>query len=80
LFARDAEIGVVADVSVDNDGTIDAIRVRTDSPLGFGERIVEIPTSAFTVLHGIVVLDLTPEQIDQFPDADSADDSTRSTD
>jgi hypothetical protein len=58
----------------------DAIRVRTSSPLGFGERIVEIPISALTVLHGTVVLDLTPEQVDQFPDADSADDSTRSTD
>jgi hypothetical protein len=80
VFARDVEIGAVADVSVDNNGTIDAIRVRTSSPLGFGERIVEIPISAFTVLHGTVVLELTPEQVDQFPDADSADDSTRSTD
>jgi hypothetical protein len=80
VFARDAEIGAVADVSIDGNGTIDAIRVRTGSPLGFGERIVEIPASAFTVLHGTVVLDLTPEQVDQFPDADSADDSTRSTD
>jgi len=80
VFARDAEIGAVADVSIDGNGTIDAIRVRTSSPLGFGERIVEIPASAFTVLHGTVVLDLTPEQVDQFPDADSADDSNRSTD
>jgi hypothetical protein len=70
----------VADVSVDNDGNVDAIRIRTGSPLGFGERLVEIPTSAFTVLHGTVVLDLTPEQVDQFPDADGADDSARPTD
>ncbi len=80
VFARDAEIGAVSDLSVDDNGTIDAIRVRTGSPLGFGERTVEIPASAFAVLHGTVVLDLTPEEVDQFPDADSADGNTRSTD
>src|SRR5262245_38118333 len=79
VFARDTEIGAVADVSVDNNGTIDAIRIRTGSRLGFGERTVEIPASAFTVLHGTVVLGLTPEQVDQFPDADSTDNGTRST-
>jgi hypothetical protein len=77
VFARDAEIGAV---SIDENGKIDAIRVRTSSPLGFGERIVEIPASAFSVLRGIVVLELTPEQVNQFPDADSADDITRPTD
>src|SRR5262245_11634840 len=59
VFAGDAEIGFVAYVSLDDKGTINAIRVRTGSPLGFGERIVEIPASAFTIFRGTVVLELT---------------------
>jgi hypothetical protein len=69
VFAGDTEIGVVSDVAMREDGRIDGIRVRTASPLGFGERIVDIPASAFTVLRGTVVLDLTTEEVDQFPTA-----------
>ena len=69
VFAGDTEIGVVSDVSIQEDGRIDRIRVRTASPLGLGERVVEIPESAFSVLRGTVVLELTAEDVDHFPTA-----------
>jgi hypothetical protein len=69
VFAGDTEIGVVSDVSIREDGRIDRIRVRAASPLGIGERVVEIPESAFSVLHGTVVLELTAEDVDHFPSA-----------
>ena len=64
------EIGEVADVAFGEDGRPAKIRIRMPSPLGFGERIVEIPASAFTVLRDAVVLDLTEEDVDQFPTTD----------
>ena len=69
VSAGGEEIGVVSDVSIEADGRVDKIRVRTASPLGLGERIVEIPASAFTVLHGAVVLDLTADEVNEFPSA-----------
>src|SRR4029453_17112804 len=77
VFAGDTEIGVVADASVQEDGRIDRIRVRTASLLGFGERIIEIPESAFSVLHGTVILDLSAEEVDMFPSASIEVDSDR---
>jgi hypothetical protein len=69
VIAGGDEVGVVSDVSIAPDGKIDKIRVRTDFRLGFGERIVEIPTPAFTVLRDAVVLDLTADEVDALPDA-----------
>ena len=69
VIAGGDELGVVSDVSFAPDGKIDKIRVRTGFRLGFGERIVEIPTPAFTVLRDAVVLDLTADEVDAFPDA-----------
>lgn len=69
VIAGGDEVGVVSDVSIAPDGKIDKIRVRTGFRLGFGERIVEIPTPAFTVLRDAVVLDLTADEVDAFPDA-----------
>jgi hypothetical protein len=69
VIAGGDEVGVISDVSIAPDGKIDKIRVRTGFRLGFGERMVEIPTPAFTVLRDAVVLDLTAEEVDAFPDA-----------
>ena len=69
VIAGGEEVGVVSDVSIAPDGKIDKIRVRTGIRLGFGERIVEIPTPAFTGLRDAVVLDLTAEEVNAFPDA-----------
>jgi multidrug efflux pump subunit AcrA (membrane-fusion protein) len=69
VFAGDTEIGTVSDVLMQEDGRIEKIRVRTGSPLGLGERILEIPESAFTVRRGTVVLELTADEVDQFPSA-----------
>jgi hypothetical protein len=69
VIAGGDEVGVVSDVSTAPDGKVDKIRVRTGFRLGFGERIVEIPTPAFTVLRDAVVLDLTADEVDAFPDA-----------
>ena len=69
VSAGGEEIGVVSDVSIGAEGRIDKIRVRTPSPLGLGERIVEIPVPAFTILHGAVLLDLTAEEVNEFPSA-----------
>ena len=68
VIAGGDEVGVVSDVSFAPDGKIDKIRVRTGFRLGFGERIVEIPTPAFTVLRDAIVLDLTADEVDAFPD------------
>ena len=68
------EIGEVADVALGEDGRPAKIRIRMPSPLGFGERIVEIPASAFTVLRDTVVLDLTAEDVDQFPTTEMVSD------
>jgi hypothetical protein len=44
---RGAEIGEVADVSFDEDGQPDRLRVRISALLGFGERTVEVPRGAY---------------------------------
>ena len=61
------EIGEIADIALDEEGRLATIRIRMPSPLGFGERIVEIPAPALTVLRDAVVLDLTAEDLDLFP-------------
>jgi hypothetical protein len=63
---------VVSDASIDGEGRIDKIRVTTAAPLGFGERIVEIPAPAFTQLRDALVLDLTAEEVDAFPSGSAA--------
>ena len=69
VFAGGDEVGVVAEVLMGQEGRVDTIHVRTASPLGFGERLVEIPVPAFTVLRGAIVLDLTAEDVDNLPAA-----------
>ena len=69
VFAGTDEVGIVSDVSLDGNGQINKIRVRTASPLGFGERFIEIHPPAFTLLREAVVLDLRPSEVDQVPSA-----------
>ena len=65
VYASDGhEIGEVADVSVSEDGEIDAVRVKTGAFLGFGEHVLALSRGAFTVLRGAVVLDLPAEAIE----------------
>lgn len=69
VFAGGDEVGAVADVLMGQEGRVETIHVRTASPLGIGERLVEIPVPAFTVLRDAVVLDLTAEDVDNLPTA-----------
>ena len=61
------EIGSVADISFDEQGRPKRLLVATEANLGLGARTVNIPTGTFMVLRGAVVLDWTPEQVQQLP-------------
>jgi hypothetical protein len=77
VFAGIDEVGIVSDVSLDGNGQIDKIRVRTASPLGFGERFIEIHAPAFMLLHEAVVLDLSASEVDQIPSANEVNERTQ---
>jgi hypothetical protein len=62
------EIGEVADVSFDEDGQPDRLRVKTSSLLGFGERTVEVSRGTFMLLRGHVVLELSADELRSLPD------------
>ena len=65
VYASDGhEVGEVVDVSMSDDGEIDAVRVKTGAFLGFGEHVLALPKDDFTVLRGAVVLDLPAEAIE----------------
>ena len=77
VFAADGiKVGQVVDVSTTDDDRIDKVRIKTASPLGFGERIVEIPSTAF-VVRGRVVLDLSAGEVDAFPSVSTERDRER---
>jgi len=68
VFAADGpEIGQVADVSFDDEGRPQQLRMTTGAILGFGVRTIEIPKGAFTALRGAVVLDLPIEAVQLLP-------------
>jgi len=58
------EVGTVANIALDEDKLFDALLMKTSSSLGFGERTVRIPGSAFIALRGSVVLDLPAQSMD----------------
>jgi len=63
VFAADGTlVGEVADVLV-IDSRIVRIRVKTDVPLGIGERVVELQDDAFTAVKGAVALKLTAKEL-----------------
>ena len=78
VFAADGvKVGQVVDVSTTDDGRIDKVRITTASPLGFGERTVEIPPTAFVVRGRVVVLDLSAGEVDAFPSVSTEEDRER---
>ena len=70
VFTGDgSQVGEVAAVSVDPDGTISEMRMNAPSPLGLGQRTVVLPLQSVIVLQGAVVLDLSPSEVDALPSA-----------
>jgi sporulation protein YlmC with PRC-barrel domain len=79
VYASDGhEVGEVVDVSMSRDGEVDAVRIKTGTFLGLGERVLTLPKGNFMALRGAVVLDvpaeaietLSPLQSDGTPDRD----------
>lgn len=69
------EIGEVADISFDEDGRPDRLRVRSSSILGFGERTVEVPRGSYMLLRGHVVLEISADDLRSLPEvSDDFDD------
>ena len=78
VFAADGiKVGQVVDVSTTDDGRIDKVRITMASPLGFGERTVEIPPTAFVVHGRVVLLDLSAGEVDAFPSVSMEEDRKR---
>src|SRR5438105_2038583 len=78
IAADGAKVGEVADVSTDETGDIDVLRVTTGIRLGLGERQIVIPRPAFTIKAATIVLpDLTSEDVAAWPDDHSERDGLR---
>jgi sporulation protein YlmC with PRC-barrel domain len=58
------EVGTVADIALDEDKSFRELLMKTSRSLGFGERTVKVPGSAFIALRGSVVLDLPAQSMD----------------
>jgi len=63
-----ARIGEVIDLSFDEEGQPNTLRINTDAVLGFGERTVEVPKGAFMLLRGAVVIDLPADAVQSLPE------------
>jgi sporulation protein YlmC with PRC-barrel domain len=74
VFAADGtRVGEVSDISSADDGRVDGIRITTEAPLGFGERAVQIPRGAFTIIDNKVVLELSRKELGLLPSAPEAE-------
>lgn len=62
------EVGTVNDLSFDDQGQPDRLRIDTSRHLGFGSRTVEVPPGAFMTLRGAVVLDLPADGVQTLPE------------
>lgn len=71
------EIGDVADVSFDEDGQPDRLRVRISAPLGFGQRTVEVSRGTYMLLRGRVILELSADDLRSMPDVGDEIDEKR---
>jgi len=71
------EVGQVADISFDEDGQPDRLRVRVSSHLGFGERTVEVSRDTFILLQGHVVVELSSDDLRSLPDVGDEIDERR---
>ena len=58
------EVGTVENIDLGEDKEFEMLVMKTDRTLGFGERTVEVPGSAFIALRGAVVLDLPAASMD----------------
>jgi hypothetical protein len=74
---RGTQIGEVADVSFDEDGQPDRLRVRISALLGFGERTVEVPRGTYMLLRGHAVLELSADALRALPDVGDEIDERR---
>ncbi len=76
VYASDGhEVGEVVDVSTSGDGEVDAVRIKTGTFLGLGERVMVLPKGNFVALRGAVILDVPAEAVEalsapQLPDRD----------
>jgi hypothetical protein len=75
---RGTEIGEVADVSFDDNGRPDRLRVRISPPLGFGQRTAEISRGTYMLLRGRVLLELSADDLRALPDVGDEIDEKRS--
>ena len=71
------EIGEVADVSFDEDGQPDRLRVRISAPLGFGQRTVEVSRGTYILLRGRVILELSADDLRALPEVGDEIDERR---
>jgi len=71
IYSSDgAEVGTIADVSLDESGRLSAVRIDAAARLGFGTRRVEIPGSAVTIVRGVAVLAVPKEAVELLPSVD----------
>lgn len=66
--ADGVEVGTVNDLSFDDQGQPDRLRIDISRHLGFGSRTVEVPPGAFMTLRGAVVLDLPADGVQALPE------------
>ena len=71
------EIGVVTDVSFDENGQPDRLRVSISAPLGFGQRTVEVSRGTYMLLRGRAILELSADDLRSLPDVGDEIDEKR---
>jgi sporulation protein YlmC with PRC-barrel domain len=60
------EVGSVGGIALDADQQFDTLLLQTSRHLGFGERTMQVPGSAFVALRGAVILKLSAEGLEEF--------------
>lgn len=68
IYSSDgAEVGTITDVSLDEGGRLNAVRIEAGARLGFGVRKVEIPGRGITIVRGVAVLAVPKEAVELLP-------------
>ena len=74
VYASDGhEVGEVVDVSMSGDGEVDAVRIKTGTFLGLGERVLILLKGNFMALRGTVILDVPAEAVEALSPPQSND-------
>jgi hypothetical protein len=69
VFAADgAEVGEVVDLSFDDEGQPQRLKMKAAAHLGLGARTIEVPQGAFIALRGAVVLDMPAAAVQVLPE------------